>query len=133
MVKQGCIMSSILFLIYLDGLLCRLLQAGVGCWVWNVYAGGMAFQHLRQYCVCLWFEISLIVNTWSFLMRWNLNVYISLVMEVVMVIIDDRLVKLICGGIEMCFTVALHKDWHGYANRWLYQRQRSAYCSVIWE
>ena len=36
-VKQGGIVSPILFCVYIDGLLMRLCESKVGCWIGNVY------------------------------------------------------------------------------------------------
>jgi hypothetical protein len=44
-VKQGArpIISPILFCIYLDGLLCKLRDCGVGCFVGDVFVGALAY------------------------------------------------------------------------------------------
>jgi Reverse transcriptase (RNA-dependent DNA polymerase) len=42
-VKQGAILSPILFCIYFDGLLCRLRDSGVGCVVGSIFAGALAY------------------------------------------------------------------------------------------
>jgi hypothetical protein len=42
-VKQGAIISPILFCIYLDGLLCRLRDSGVGCFVGSIFVGALAY------------------------------------------------------------------------------------------
>jgi hypothetical protein len=42
-VKQGGVLSPILFNIYMDCLLCKLSKAGVGCHVGNVFTGAMAY------------------------------------------------------------------------------------------
>ena len=42
-VKQGGILSPILFCIYFDGLLCRLSDAGIGCFIGNFFVGVLAY------------------------------------------------------------------------------------------
>ena len=42
-VKQGAVLSPILFAVYTDGLLCRLKEAGIGCHMGNQYVGALAF------------------------------------------------------------------------------------------
>jgi len=42
-VKQGGILSPVLFCIYFDGLLCRLEKANVGCFIGNVFVGALAY------------------------------------------------------------------------------------------
>ena len=42
-VKQGAIISPILFCIYLDDLLCRLRDSGVGCFVGSIFVGALAY------------------------------------------------------------------------------------------
>ena len=41
--KQGGVLSPILFNIYIDGLLERLKNAKVGCYICNVFCGAMAY------------------------------------------------------------------------------------------
>jgi hypothetical protein len=41
--KQGGVLSPILFSIYLNGLLCELQRAGVGCCIGNMFVGGLAY------------------------------------------------------------------------------------------
>jgi len=42
-VKQGGIVSPILFYVYIDGLLLRLRDSKTGCWIGNVYVGALAY------------------------------------------------------------------------------------------
>jgi hypothetical protein len=42
-VKQGGILSPVLFCIYFDGLLLRLRESKLGCWVASVYAGALVY------------------------------------------------------------------------------------------
>ena len=42
-VKQGGVISPILFAIYIDGLLCKLKASGKGCYMGNQYIGCLAF------------------------------------------------------------------------------------------
>jgi len=42
-VKQGAIFSPTLFCVYIDDLLNRLKNSGVGCYIGNIYAGSMAY------------------------------------------------------------------------------------------
>jgi len=42
-VKQGAIISPVLFCIYIDDLLHRLQAANIGCFIGNIYAGCMAY------------------------------------------------------------------------------------------
>jgi hypothetical protein len=42
-VKQGGILSPVLFCIYFDGLLLRLHESKFGCWVASVYAGALSY------------------------------------------------------------------------------------------
>jgi len=42
-VRQGGIISPILFCVYIDGLLCRLYESGVGCFIGHVYTGALAY------------------------------------------------------------------------------------------
>ncbi len=39
-VKQGWVLSPILFAVYIDGLLGRLKERGIGCYMGNSYVGG---------------------------------------------------------------------------------------------
>ena len=41
-VKQGGILSPVLFCIYIDGLLVRLKQSKIGCWIGNTFVGGIS-------------------------------------------------------------------------------------------
>jgi len=40
-VRQGRIISPILFCVYIDGLLQRLYESGVGCYIGNVFIGAL--------------------------------------------------------------------------------------------
>jgi hypothetical protein len=42
-VKQGGVLSPILFGVYIDELLCRLKEAGFGCHIGNVFVGALAY------------------------------------------------------------------------------------------
>ena len=42
-VRQGGIISPILFCVYIDGLLRRLYESGVGCYVGHVYTGALSY------------------------------------------------------------------------------------------
>ena len=42
-VKQGGVLSSVLFAVYHDGLLLRLLEGGIGCHMGGHYAGALAY------------------------------------------------------------------------------------------
>ena len=42
-VKQGGIVSPILFCVYVDGLLQRLRDSKIGCWIGSVYVGVLAY------------------------------------------------------------------------------------------
>ena len=42
-VKQGGAFSPVLFCIYLDGLLCRLAELKIGCFIGNVFVGALAY------------------------------------------------------------------------------------------
>ncbi len=42
-VKQGGVLSPILFAVYIDGLLGRLKESGIGCYMGNSYVGGMGY------------------------------------------------------------------------------------------
>ena len=42
-VKQGGIVSPILFCVYIVGLLLRLRDSKIGCWIGNVYVGALAY------------------------------------------------------------------------------------------
>jgi hypothetical protein len=42
-VKQGGILSPVLFCIYFDGLLCKLSKAGIGCFIGNFFVGALAY------------------------------------------------------------------------------------------
>ena len=42
-VRQGRIISRILFCVYIDGLLQRLYESGVGCYIGNVFVGALAY------------------------------------------------------------------------------------------
>ncbi len=43
-VNQGGVLSPILFAVYIDGLLGRLKESGIGCYMRNSYAGGMGYS-----------------------------------------------------------------------------------------
>ena len=42
-VKQGGVFSSVLFCVYLDGLLCRLTESKIGCFIGNVFVDALAY------------------------------------------------------------------------------------------
>jgi len=42
-VRQGGIVSPVLYCVYLDGLLQRLRNSGVGCYIGNVFVGALAY------------------------------------------------------------------------------------------
>jgi hypothetical protein len=42
-VKQGAVISPILFCVYIDGLLCRLRDSGIGCVVGDIFLGALAY------------------------------------------------------------------------------------------
>ena len=42
-VKQGGVMSPLLFTIYIDVLLCRLRDSGVGCYIGNTFCGALGY------------------------------------------------------------------------------------------
>ena len=42
-VKQGGVLSPVLFCVYIDGLLCKLKQSGLGCNVGNIYCGAFGY------------------------------------------------------------------------------------------
>ena len=42
-VRQGGIISPVLFCIYIDGLLCMLSETGVGCYIGNVFVAALAY------------------------------------------------------------------------------------------
>ena len=42
-VKQGGVISPVLFCLYFDGLLLRLREAGIGCYIGHVYVGALAY------------------------------------------------------------------------------------------
>jgi hypothetical protein len=42
-VKQGAIISTSLFCIYIGGLLCKLCESGFGCAVGDNFLGGLAY------------------------------------------------------------------------------------------
>ena len=42
-VKQGGVLSPILFCVYIDGLLSRLKCAGIGCHIGLYFVGGLAY------------------------------------------------------------------------------------------
>ena len=53
-VKQGGILSPVLFCIYFDGLLLELAKAGVGCFIGNFFVGALAYaDDLESYAFCL--------------------------------------------------------------------------------
>jgi len=41
--RQGGIISPVLFCIYIDGLLCMLRESSVGCFIVNVFLGALAY------------------------------------------------------------------------------------------
>ena len=41
--KQGGVLSPVLFCIYIDDLLLRLSNCGVGCFIWNFFVGALAY------------------------------------------------------------------------------------------
>ena len=43
--RQGGIISQVLFCIYINGLLCRLNKSGVGCFIVNVFVGALAYAN----------------------------------------------------------------------------------------
>ena len=42
-VKQGAILSPILFTVYMDEMLCELKKSGIGCQMNGVYAGALGY------------------------------------------------------------------------------------------
>ncbi len=42
--KQGGVLSPILFAVYINGMLERLKESGIGCYLSNSYVGGLAFM-----------------------------------------------------------------------------------------
>ena len=42
-VKQGGVFSPVLFCIYLDGLLSRLAESKIGCFIGDVFVGALAY------------------------------------------------------------------------------------------
>ena len=42
-VRQGGIISPVLFCIYIDGLLCMLCESGVGCYIGRAFVGALAY------------------------------------------------------------------------------------------
>ena len=44
-VKQGGVLSPLLFKLYIDGLLIRLQKSGVGCHMNNIYMGALSYNN----------------------------------------------------------------------------------------
>ena len=44
-VKQEGILSSILFCMYMDGVLTRLRQSGLGCYIGDTFFGALTYAH----------------------------------------------------------------------------------------
>ncbi len=42
-VKQGGVLSPVLFAVYIDGLMNKLKNSGVGCYMGNKFKGGVSF------------------------------------------------------------------------------------------
>ena len=42
-VKQGGVLSPVIFCIYIDNLLVRLLKSGFGCYIGNTFVGALAY------------------------------------------------------------------------------------------
>ncbi len=51
-VKQGGVLLPILFAVYIDGLLGRLKQSGIGCYMGNSYVGVWVMLMISNYFVC---------------------------------------------------------------------------------
>ncbi len=52
--KQGGVLSPILFAVYIDGMLERLKTSGIGCYLSNSYVGGLAFaDDVKMLCLTL--------------------------------------------------------------------------------
>jgi hypothetical protein len=88
--QQGAILSSILFCVSFDGLLCRLRDSGVGCVVGSIFAGALAYaddltllSHTPRAMRTL---LSICENYASefdiFLMVQNPNVYLSRLLDI---------------------------------------------------
>ncbi len=53
-VKQGGVLSHILFIVYIDGMLERLKKSGISCYLSNSYVGGLAFtDDVKMVCPTL--------------------------------------------------------------------------------
>ena len=53
-VKQGGVLSPILFAVYIDGMLERLKESGIGCYLSTSYVGGLAFaDDVKMLCTTL--------------------------------------------------------------------------------
>ncbi len=53
-VKQCGVLSPILFTVYIDGLLSRLKESGIGCYMGNSYVAGMGYAHdIKLLCLSL--------------------------------------------------------------------------------
>ncbi len=51
-VKQGGVLSPILFAVYIDGLLGGLKESRIRCHMGNSYVGGMVMLMISNYFVC---------------------------------------------------------------------------------
>ncbi len=52
--KQGGVLLPILFAVYIDGMLERLKESGIGCYLSNSYVGGLAFaDDVKMLCPTL--------------------------------------------------------------------------------
>ena len=92
-VKQGGVMSPLLFTLYIDVLLCRLQNSGYGCHIGNIFCGAMgyaddvillaptvtAMKHMLEICTQYGIEYSVLFNPdkTKFMHINNLNCNIS--------------------------------------------------------
>ena len=92
-VKQGGVMSPLLFTLYIDVLLCRLQNSGYGCHIGNIFCGAMgyaddvillaptvtAMKHMLEICTQYGIEYSVLFNPdkTKFIHINNLNCNIS--------------------------------------------------------
>jgi len=95
-VKQGGVLSPILFCIYMDELLCRLTKSGVGCYIGNRFIGAMCYADdltiispsrrsmdiLLQICENYAKEFHVTFNSSkSFLITYNVNLDVSFMLD----------------------------------------------------